>query len=353
MGITMVKYVSTRDPSGTQYGFEKAVMLGLAPDGGLFVPDNVPEQTTEVLEGWTSLAFPQLAEKVMGLFIENGEIPAADLKRLTEKSYSATVWSKPEVTPLIELGELSVLEQFHGPTCAFKDVALQFVGNLFEFFLKRQNSKKKAGEPRAFITVVGATSGDTGGAAIFGLRGKSDVNVCILHPLGKIAPVQEMQMTSVLDKNVHNVAIEGGFDDCQAIVKKLFAAQKDDPELKALNLGAVNSINWARILAQIVYYFSGYHQWLAKKTERKYGDKVNFVVPTGNFGNALAGYYARRLGLPIGKILVATNRNDILHRFIDGGKYSKADECQFTDAPAMDITIPSNFERYLYTLGGC
>jgi len=347
-----MKYISTRDAKGIERGFEEVIDAGLAPDKGLYIPKEIPLQTPEELKSWSELGFKDLAVKVMSIFIEDSDIPAAHLKNLVEKSYSSTAgWTDNKVTPLKIVGDVAVLEQFHGPTCAFKDVALQFVGNLFEYFLERKNANLKCGEKRFFKTVLGATSGDTGGAAIFGLRGKKDVKVCILHPENKIAKVQEWQMTSVIHDDVHNVAIDGNFDNCQDIVKKLFAQRKDDSALNSINLGAVNSINWARILAQIVYYFSGYYQWLKLDKTRKYGDKVSFVVPSGNFGNALAGHYARRLGLPIETMIVATNSNDILHRCIKTGEYSKK-ECTATLAPAMDISAASNFERYLYELAG-
>lgn len=261
---------------------------------------------------------------------------------------------------------LHVLELFHGPTFAFKDVALQFVGNLFEYFLVRKNKQTIEGEKRHALTVIGATSGDTGSAAIYGLRGKKDVSVFILHPKGKVSPIQEAQMTSVLDNNVHNLAVLGTFDDCQDIVKTLFA----HPDLsKTHNLGAVNSINWARILAQIVYYFSSYFALVNKHPE---GEtlKIRYVVPTGNFGDILAGYFAKRMGLPIDKLVIATNENDILDRFVKSGRYEKhtisAEEgaggiaedsakahlggVRETLAPAMDILVSSNFERLLWYL---
>ncbi len=258
-----------------------------------------------------------------------------------------------------------MLELFHGPTFAFKDVALQFLGNLFEYFLVRRN-EGKSGKDRHHLTVVGATSGDTGSAAIYGLRGKKDVSVFILHPKGKVSPVQEAQMTTVLDSNVHNLAVEGTFDDCQDIVKALFA----DPEINASQkLGAVNSINWARILAQTTYYFKSYFA-LQKNPAYKQGNPIRFVVPTGNFGDILAGYFAKRMGLPVDKLVIATNENDILDRFLKSGTYEKhtlppaqaegglpqdgvkAHEggVKETLAPAMDILISSNFERLLWFL---
>ena len=265
------------------------------------------------------------------------------------------------MTPLVHLKDnLYLLELFHGPTFAFKDVALQFLGNLFEYFLVRKNAGKE-GRDRHHLTVVGATSGDTGSAAIYGLRGKKDVSVFILHPKGRVSPIQEAQMTTVPDANVHNLAVTGTFDDCQDIVKALFA----DPETnKALNLGAVNSINFARILAQITYYFYSYFQ-LTKTIEGfKLGDKVRFVVPTGNFGDVLAGYFAHRMGLPVDKLVIATNENDILDRFWKTGRYEKQAAAvqvaaaaaagdavvKETLSPAMDILVSSNFERLLWFL---
>lgn len=253
-----------------------------------------------------------------------------------------------------------LLELFHGPTFAFKDVALQFVGNLFEYFLQRKN-EGRAGAERHHLTVVGATSGDTGSAAIYGLRGKKDVSVFILHPHNRVSPIQEAQMTTVLDRNVHNVAVRGTFDDCQDTVKSLFS----DPEFNKLhNLGAVNSINWARILAQITYYYYSYFT-LARKLSLTSPDPSVldpiYVVPTGNFGDILAGYYAKRMGLPIGSLWIATNANDILYRFFDSGVYEKqasvengvkADSSgvKETFSPAMDILVSSNFERLLWYL---
>eukprot|EP00730_Choanoeca_flexa_P007340 TRINITY_DN12316_c0_g1_i6.p1 TRINITY_DN12316_c0_g1~~TRINITY_DN12316_c0_g1_i6.p1 ORF type:complete len:943 (+),score=233.23 TRINITY_DN12316_c0_g1_i6:115-2829(+) len=340
-----LKYVSTRaavgEPSVT---FEQAVMNGLAPDGGLYVPHEVPKLDADTIASWRGLTFQQLAVKVMSQFIGHNEIPTGTLTSLVERSYAT--FTSAHVTPLIKLdssGQAYLLEQFHGPTCAFKDVALQFVGNLFEFFLQRRNAD---GENHK-ITVLGATSGDTGSAAIFGLRNKANVEVYILHPKGRVAPIQEAQMTTVLDENVHNVSVEGAFDDCQAMVKACF----NNKEFRDRhNLAAVNSINWARILAQIVYYFYAYFRFLDMH-EADYGTPLKFVVPTGNFGNALAGFYARCMGLPIDKLVVATNRNDILSRFFQHGDYS-ARPVQPSLAPAMDIVVPSNFERFLYVLLG-
>ncbi|RKF59489.1 Threonine synthase [Erysiphe neolycopersici] len=359
------RYLSTR---GGCYGlsFEKAVLKGLAPDGGLFIPEEIPSLPRDWESKWENISFLDLAFEILSLYISASEIPTVDLKDIISRSYSS--FRVPDITPLVILDErknLHLLELFHGPTFAFKDVALQFLGNLFEYFLTRKN-KGKSGQERYHLTVVGATSGDTGSAAIYGLRGKKDVSVFILHPKGRVSPIQEAQMTTVLDPNVHNLAIEGTFDDCQDIVKALFA----DSEInKHLNLGAVNSINWARILAQITYYFQAYFL-LKKSRSYSFGHKVRFVVPTGNFGDVLAGYFAKRMGLPIDKLLIATNENDILDRFWKTGNYEKnffngvqalggiaADGVKAheggvkeTMSPAMDILVSSNFERLLWFL---
>lgn len=337
-------------------------MKGLATDGGLYIPEEVPKASN--WESWKDLSFPDLALEVLSLYIAPSEIPRQDLKGIIDRSYST--FRAPETTPLRHLHDnLYLLELFHGPTFAFKDVALQFLGNLFEYFLVRKN-EGKSGSDRHHLTVVGATSGDTGSAAIYGLRGKKDVSVFILHPKGRVSPIQEAQMTTVLDPNVHNLAVTGTFDDCQDIVKALFA----DPDINStLNLGAINSINWARILAQIVYYFYSYFS-LVKSSGLAVGEKVRYVVPSGNFGDILAGYFAHRMGLPVEKLVVATNENDILDRFWKTGRYEKKpafgqeaqgglavdgvkaheDGVKETLSPAMDILVSSNFERLLWFL---
>ncbi|KAJ0162290.1 Threonine synthase [Colletotrichum tanaceti] len=356
------RYLSTRgEDSG--FSFEEVVLKGLATDGGLFIPEHIPQ--VDDWQSWKDLSFPDLAHKILSLYISPSEIPSADLKGIIDRSYST--FRAPETTPLRHIHDnLHLLELFHGPTFAFKDVALQFLGNLFEYFLVRKN-EGKTGTDRHHLTVVGATSGDTGSAAIYGLRGKKDVSVFILHPKGRVSPIQEAQMTTVLDNNVHNLAVTGTFDDCQDIVKALFA----DPDINSThNLGAVNSINWARILAQIVYYFHSYFSLAKSSDSFKLGDKVRFVVPTGNFGDILAGYFAFRMGLPVDKLVIATNENDILHRFWTTGKYEKQpaapseatgglaqdgvkaheDGVKETLSPAMDILVSSNFERLLWFL---
>lgn len=300
------------------------------------------------MQDWKDLSFTELAFKILRIYIAESEIPDADLKSLIERSYST--FRTPDVTPLKQIdSDIYLLELFHGPTYAFKDVALQFVGNLFEYFLTRRNASKPEGAARDTITVVGATSGDTGSAAIYGLRGKKDVSVFILYPTGRISPIQEEQMTTVEDANVHTLSVKGTFDDCQDIVKQIFG---DEEFNSKYHVGAVNSINWARILAQQTYYFYSYFQ-LQKLTG---GAKARFVVPSGNFGDILAGYYAKEMGLPVDKLIIATNENDILDRFMKTGRYEKKetkvgeDAVKATFSPAMDILISSNFERLLWYL---
>ncbi|KIW64189.1 threonine synthase [Phialophora macrospora] len=361
------KYSSTRyqdHASREFFSFEEVVLKGLASDGGLFHPHVVPNVRSQYLE-WKDLSFSDLAHQVMRLYIDESEISDSELKAIVDRSYST--FRHPDTVPVVTLDEqknLHLLELFHGPTFAFKDVALQFLGNLFEFFLVRKNKHLEAGHSRHHLTVIGATSGDTGSAAIYGLRGKKDVSIFIMFPDGKVSPVQEAQMTTVLDPNVHCLSVQGTFDDCQDYVKALFA----DPEMNKIHhLAAVNSINWARILAQITYYFYAYFQLLKKHPDLK---QAKFVVPTGNFGDILAGFYAKRMGLPVAKLVIATNENDILHRFWQTGSYSKKqkpateshegikedgaeaheDGVKETYSPAMDILVSSNFERLLWHL---
>lgn len=338
------EYRSTRSSSAESSSFEEAVLKGLASDGGLFIPSQIPKLNPNFLNEWKDLSFQDLAFQVLRLYINEREISNEDLKQLINKSYST--FRSDEITPIETIDEsngLYLLELFHGPTYAFKDVALQFVGNLFEFFLQRKNEGKPDDE-KDILTVVGATSGDTGSAAIYGLRGKKDVSVFILYPTGRISPIQEAQMTSVLDNNVHTLSVKGTFDDCQDIVKQIFG---DDEFNKKYHVGAVNSINWARILAQQTYYFYSYFQLLKKVGS---DSKIKFVVPSGNFGDILAGYYAKEMGLPIEKLIIATNENDILDRFLKQGEYRKGGDVKATLSPAMDILISSNFERLLWYL---
>jgi len=322
-----MKYVSTRGECAS-LRFTETILTGLARDGGLFLPETIPAIQAK-LPSWSKLSYQDLAFEIMSLFVD--DIPADILRELIRKSYAT--FRHPEITPVVLAGEIQILELFHGPTLAFKDVALQFLGNLFEYVLA------KTGEE---MNIVAATSGDTGSAAIYGVRGRDRIRIFVMHPHGRVSPVQEKQMTTVLDANVRNLAIEGTFDDAQNIVKELF---NDLAFRDANKLGAVNSINWARVLAQIVYYF-----YAAFRVQEKTGaEKVSFSVPTGNFGDIFAGYMAYRMGLPIDKLVLATNENDILARYFTTGTYSLGAVAP-TLSPSMDIQVASNFERYLYYL---
>ena len=307
-------------------GFLDAVMTGLASDGGLLLPASLPDVSGK-LAAWKDLSYQELAFEVMRLFAT--DLPPADLKALIEKSYST--FRVPEVAPVIPVDGFHVLELWHGPTLAFKDIALQFLGNLFEYILQKRGGR---------LNILGATSGDTGSAAICGVRGKKNIRIFIMHPKGRTSPVQEKQMTSVLDDNVFNLAVEGTFDDCQHLMKSIFS----DVEFKEKHsLGSVNSVNWARVLAQIVYYF-----YAAFRVQETTGAKqVQFAVPTGNFGDIMAGYIAAKMGLPVKKLILATNENNILSRFFNTGVYSIGKVVP-TLSPSMDIQVASNFERYLY-----
>lgn len=320
-----MRYISTRGQV-SPVSFQEAVLMGLAEDGGLLIPEGIPD-LSGILEKWRSLSYMDLAFEIFRHFAT--DIPDRDLRGLVAKSYASSF--SPKVAPTVKVGDLHILELFHGPTLAFKDVALQLLGNLFEYILERTGGS---------LNILGATSGDTGSAAIYGVRGREHINIFIMHPYRRVSPIQERQMTAVLDANVHNIAIEGSFDDCQAIMKTL--ARDLDFKLR-YSLGAVNSVNWGRVLAQIVYYFATVFD-VQKSTG---ADSVQVCVPTGNFGNILAGWYARQMGLPISRLILATNENDILSRFFNTGVYSMG-EVVHTLSPAMDIQISSNFERYLY-----
>lgn len=326
-----MKYCSTR---GQVKGlnFTDAIMMGLADDGGLLLPEEVPQLSQTEMKRLATLSYPELAFEIISKYAT--DIPAADLKELVERSYAS--FSDAKVTPVVKQDDLYILELFHGPTLAFKDVALQFLGNLFEYFLSKNNQR---------MNIIGATSGDTGSAAIYGVRGKKNINIFILHPKGKVSPIQELQMTTVTDSNVFNLAVEGTFDDAQAIVKEIFGDLKFKEEHA---LGAVNSINWARVLAQVVYYF---YAWFRVQDETG-ADQINVSVPTGNFGDIFAGYIARKMGVPIDKLILATNSNNILSRCINSGDYSMA-AVHHSLSPSMDIQIASNFERYLFYLLDC
>ena len=322
-----MRYISTR--GGIRpITFKDAVMMGLATDGGLLLPESYPLISRVQLTEWRELPYSELALQIISLFVD--DIPKDDLKNLIDRSYST--FSHPEVTPVVRHDGVYILELFHGVTLAFKDVALQFLGNLFEYILNERGER---------LNIIGATSGDTGSAAIHAVRGKKGITIFIMHPAGKTSPVQALQMTTVTDANVHNVGIRGTFDDCQDMVKALF----NDLEFKEkYSLGAVNSINWARVLAQVVYYF---YAWL-RVTDNE-DQRVAFSVPTGNFGDIFAGYVAKLMGLPITTLLLATNENNILTRFVNDGDYSLTGVVS-TASPSMDIQLASNFERYLFYL---
>lgn len=324
-------YVSTRG-GVAPVSFSQAVMMGLGTDGGLLLPARFPQLEAATLQRWAGLSFRELAVEVMLPFVAD-DLDREQLTALVDRSYQS--FAHPEVTPLAMAGEVPILELFHGPTAAFKDVALQFLGNLFELLLERSGGR---------LNILGATSGDTGSAAIYGVRGQPRIDIFILHPHQRVSPIQERQMTTVLDDNVHNIAIRGTFDDGQRIVKQLFNDLRFKDEY---SLGAVNSINWARILAQVVYYF---YAW-GRISGGDLGRKLVFSVPTGNFGDIFAGYVALRMGLPIERLLLATNQNDILSRFVNSGVYQARDVRQ-SISPSMDIQVSSNFERYLYYLLG-
>jgi threonine synthase len=329
-----MEYISTRGNVG-KIGFVDAFLMGLADDGGLLVPYEIPVVSAAKLKEWQELSYQELVLEIFSLYT-NDEIPYEDLKKMVYDGYAT--FRHPEVTPVHKLSDdLYLLELFHGPTFAFKDIALQFMGQLYTYVSSKQNKK---------IHILGATSGDTGASAIEGVKGKEGIKICILHPNGKVSKVQELQMTTIQEDNVLNLSVEGNFDDCQRIIKDLFA----DLEFKAANhLCAINSINFVRIMAQTVYYFYSYFQ-VAKQTGNS-DAKVNFSVPTGNFGDIFAGYLAKRMGLPVGKLILATNENNILERFIKEGVYKPGD-FRTTYSPSMDIQVASNFERYLYYVLG-
>ncbi len=326
-----MRYISTRG-SIKPVSFSDAVMMGLAEDGGLLLPQNLPRVDMTTVNSWRNLPYQRLAFEVIRLFVD--DIDPLVLEELIESSYRR--FRHPQVTPITRRGDVFIQELFHGPTFAFKDVALQFLGNLFEHLLELRDER---------LNIVGATSGDTGSAAIHGVRGKERINIFILHPDGRVSPIQKLQMTTITDPNVFNIAVRGTFDDGQAIVKALF----NDLDFKSeYHLGAVNSINWARVLAQVVYYI---YAWL--KLNAHGHESVDFSVPTGNFGDIFAGFTAKRL-LPeglINRFVLATNSNDILARFVNRGDYSKS-AVRATCSPSMDIQVASNFERYLYYLRG-
>ena len=323
-------YVSTRNSSNI-FKFKDVFIKGLADDGGLFIPKSLQKYKKNDLFEFKNLEYKELAKKIIHPFI--GDFMSEnDLSKIIDKSYSA--FRKKNVVDIIEVGDRSILELFHGPTLAFKDIAMQLLGNFYEYYLNNENEK---------INIVVATSGDTGAAAIDAIKGKDNVNIFVLHPNNRVSPVQRKLMTTGKEKNVFNIAVDGNFDDCQNLVKAMFADKSFSKEIK---MSGVNSINWARIIAQSVYYFYSY--FLIEENNKP----INFSVPTGNFGDVYAGYLAKKMGLPINKFVVATNQNDILHRAISKGTYD-VEKVSETISPSMDIQIASNFERLIYDLNNC
>ncbi len=326
-----MKYVSTRGHAASQ-SFTDILLEGLAPDGGLMVPEQWPRLTRAKLDALRDLPYPRLAFEILRFFAD--DFPGAELKGLVERTYTREVFGTPEITPLATLEpNLHLLALSNGPTLAFKDVAMQLLGNLFEHVLEKQDRR---------LNILGATSGDTGSAAEHALKGKARVNVFMLSPHGRMSPFQRAQMYALQDPNVFNVAIEGMFDDCQDVVK---AVNLDAGFKERYSIGAVNSINWARVVAQVVYYFKGYFG-----ATRSNDEQVSFAVPSGNFGNIFAGYVARRVGLPIRRLVLATNENDVLDEFFRTGRYRprRASETHATSSPSMDISKASNFERFVW-----
>jgi len=335
-------YLSTRGHPDRKH-FCEILLEGLAPDGGLYLPERYPQVEAATLARWRGVfnggapgGYAALAFEVLSLYID--DIPAADLKALCDKTYTETVYGTAAIVPLKQLGDGFYLEALsNGPTLAFKDMAMQLLGNLFEYELARRDEE---------LNILGATSGDTGSAAEYAMRGKQGVRVFMLSPHGRMSPFQQAQMFSLMDENIHNIAIEGVFDDCQDIVKNV---SNDLAFKRQYKIGTVNSINWARLLAQVVYYFAGYFQATTGNDQ-----KVNFTVPSGNFGNVCAGHVARQMGLPIQTLVVATNENDVLDEFFRTGVYrvrASADTHE-TSSPSMDISKASNFERFVFDLLG-
>ena len=322
-----MKYISTRNSSKT-FEFKDVFIKGLADDGGLFIPKSFNKFSKSDIDEFKDLNYQELAKKIIYPFIGNF-MNENDLSKIIDKSYS--VFRKKNVVDLVKIGDRSVLELFHGPTLAFKDVAMQLLGSFYEYYLNNENKK---------LNIVVATSGDTGAAAIDAIKGKKNVNIFVLHPHNRVSPVQRKLMTTGKEQNVFNIAINGNFDDCQNLVKLMFADKNFSQDIK---MSGVNSINWARIIAQSVYYFYSY--FLAEDSNQP----INFSVPTGNFGDVYAGYLAKKMGLPINKLIVATNQNDILHRAISKGSY-EVEKVHETISPSMDIQIASNFERLIYDL---
>jgi threonine synthase len=328
-----MRYVSTRGDR-QERAFSETLLEGLAPDGGLYMPTHYPIVDGATLKKWRTLSYPELALEILSLYVD--DIPRGDLRAIVYKTYASEIFGSSEIVHWKKLdASVSLLKLSNGPTLAFKDIAMQLLGNLFEYELQRRGE---------VLNVLGATSGDTGSAAEYAMRGKKGIRVFMLSPHGRMSAFQQAQMFSLHDQNIHNIVIEGVFDDCQDIVKEI---SKDLETKRRLRIGTVNSINWARLLAQVVYYFSGYFQATSNNQER-----VNFAVPSGNFGNVCAGHVARMMGLPIERLILATNENDVLHEFFSSGEYRvrKSNETFETSSPSMDISKASNFERFIFDL---
>ena len=328
-----MKYISTRGQTEHKL-FSEVLLMGLAPDGGLMLPEKYPMISETMLANWRNLSYKNLAFEIISLFAT--DIPAEDLHDIVERTYTEEVFGTPEITPVRTLKDgIKIQALSNGPTLAFKDMAMQFLGNMFEYVLNKENKQ---------LNILGATSGDTGSAAEYALRGKKGVNVFMLSPEGKMSAFQRAQMFSLQDENIVNIAVEGMFDDCQDIVK---AVQNDHAFKEKYHIGTVNSINWGRIVAQVVYYFAGYF-----RTTENNSQQVSFCVPSGNFGNVCAGHIAKQMGLPINRLIVATNENDVLDQFFKIGEYRprSTEHTYVTSSPSMDISKASNFERFIFDL---
>ena len=330
-----MKYISTRGATGRKT-FGEVLLMGLAPDGGLMLPEHYPQIDRATLDKWRGLGYADLAFEIMRLFAT--DIPEGDLRAIINRTYTAEAFGNVEIAPVRTLSDgLKIQALSNGPTLAFKDMAMQFLGNAFEYVLKCEGQT---------LNIVGATSGDTGSAAEYALRGKEGIHVFMMSPKGKMSAFQRAQMYSLQDENIHNIAVDGMFDDCQDIVK---AIQNDAAFKEKYRIGTVNSINWGRVMAQVVYYFAGYF----KATEGN-DETVSFCVPSGNFGNVCAGHIAKQMGLPVRRLMVATNENDVLDEFFKTGSYRPrtAAHTHVTSSPSMDISKASNFERFIFDLTG-
>ena len=330
-----MKYISTRGATDRKT-FGEVLLMGLAPDGGLMLPEHYPQINRATLDKWRGLAYADLAFEIMRLFAT--DIPEGDLRAIISRTYTAEAFGNAEITPVRTLSDgLKIQALSNGPTLAFKDMAMQFLGNAFEYVLKREGQT---------LNIVGATSGDTGSAAEYALRGKEGIHVFMMSPEGKMSAFQRAQMYSLQDENIHNIAVDGMFDDCQDIVK---AIQNDAAFKEKYRIGTVNSINWGRVMAQVVYYFAGYF-----KATKSNDETISFCVPSGNFGNVCAGHIAKQMGLPVRRLMVATNENDVLDEFFKTGSYRprNAAHTHVTSSPSMDISKASNFERFIFDLTG-